>query len=233
MNATKDCEKRSVCRAGGQALVDVFSLGDICLNDFVRPDASDTDKYPLMLAFSQESKLVQLRHSVDPELMFRNYWYNSGTNPSMAKHLEGVVLKAINHTNVRPGDTVVDIGCNDGTLLGFYPEHVVKRIGFDPAKNIDVQNCDIFINDFFGGVADTVFEDRARIVTSIAMFYDLENPQKFARDVARILTDDGVWVLEMHYLPEMLKNNEVDAICHEHLCYYSLSSLNYVLKKAG
>lgn len=229
--ATKEsCIARTSDRAGGKDLVDVFSLGEIRLNAFPLPGEEDSPAYPLTLAYSPTTKLVQLRHSVDPELMFRAYWYNSGTNESMVAHLQGIVEESMKLVKLYPDDVVVDIGCNDGTLLQAYPSWV-RKVGYDPSL-IEPEGLDLFINDFFKA-APFAGNKKAKIVSSIAMFYDVEDPIQFAREVREILDDDGIWVIEMHYLPVMLEKNEVDAICHEHLCYYSLESLQNVLREAG
>ena len=225
------CTEKSTDRAGGRDLIDVIDLGKIRLNAFPLPDEPDPDAYPLILSYSPESQLVQLRHTVDPELMFRTYWYNSGTNESMAKHLASVAHDAMGgYVKLGPDDVVVDIGCNDGTLLKYFHPWL-RKIGYDPAKNLSPE-CDLFINDFFNAKM-YAGNAPAKIVMSIAMFYDIDDPVAFAREVREIMHDDGIWVIEMHYLPAMLRRNEVDAICHEHLCYYSLTSLSYVLRQAG
>lgn len=237
MTTKERCVEKKEDRARSGDLIDVFSIGGIQLNDFLTADdeASDVDPapYPLTLAYAPKSGLVQLRHTVDPELMFRTYWYNSGTNEAMKEHLGEVALKASQVASLKPGDIVVDIGCNDGTLLQGYPNWVTK-IGYDPSK-IEPKGVDIFINDFFA-ISDGItkgWAGHAKIVTSIAMFYDVDDPVAFASSVRQIMRDDGVWLIEMHYLRTMLERNEVDAICHEHLCYYSLTSLQYVLSQAN
>ena len=219
---------------GGGPLIDVLDLGEIYLNDFLAPGDTPPEKYPLTLCYNPESELVQLRHTVDPELMFRTYWYNSGTNEAMAEHLREVVLKTVGvHAVVRAGDIVVDIGANDGTLLSYYSGEVYT-VGFDPANIKRARRVNEFVKEFFTQAAyGRLGLPPAKIVTSIAMFYDIEDPVAFAKEVYNILDDDGVWVLEMHYLPTMLERFEVDAICHEHLTYYSLGSLNRVLALAG
>jgi len=228
------CMKHEVCRIGGGKLIDVLDLGDIYLNDFLAPGDSPPEAYPLTLCYSPESELVQLRHTVDPELMYRRYWYNSGTNESMVRHLREIVSRILENVSLKHGDIVVDIGCNDGTLLAAYPKGLgLQTFGFDPAENLS-PHATWFVNDFFTSRAYNLASlPRTKVVTSIAMFYDIEKPVEFACDVNQILHDEGLWVLEMHYLPKMLEHAEVDAICHEHLMYYSLKSLSYVLHQAG
>jgi SAM-dependent methyltransferase len=137
---------------------------------------------------------------------------------------------------LRPGDTVLDIGCNDGTLLSSYQTKGVFRIGIDPAENMAAHSrkvVDKVVTEFFDA---TLFETdpelkgrRPRIITSIAMFYDLEDPKAFVNDIRTILDPGGVWIVQMSYLPTMLQTNELGNICHEHLEYYSLQSMEYLL----
>lgn len=218
------------CRVCGSKLQTVFDLGDMELIGFLPPDVPPMPKYPLELCQCTGCGLVQLRHSVNPDEMYRNYWYHSGTNEQMVHHLHGIAKAAQRFTTLQDFDVVVDIGCNDGTLLDGYADDVVK-VGFDPS-NIKPNNADYFVHDFFS--AEKMPDlPQAKIVTSIAMFYDLNDPVTFAKDVAKILHPDGVWVLELHYLPAMLGNGGFDAICHEHVTYYNMTTLLNVLNRAG
>lgn len=218
------------CRVCGSKLQTVFDLGDMELIGFLPPDVPPMPKYPLELCQCTGCGLVQLRHSVNPDEMYRNYWYHSGTNEQMVHHLHGIAKAAQRFTTLQDFDVVVDIGCNDGTLLDGYADDVVKA-GFDPS-NIKPNNADYFVHDFFS--AEKMPDlPQAKIVTSIAMFYDLNDPVTFAKDVAKILHPDGVWVLELHYLPAMLGNAGFDAICHEHVAYYNMTTLLTVLNRAG
>ncbi len=178
--------------------------------------------------------LLQLGHSIPPEILYANYWYRSGTNQTMRDHLGGIVGSAL--SLIEPQHKrVLDIGCNDGTLLKCYPEDF-ELWGFDPSDI--AQEIDDAIQ-----VVGTVFpssQGRARIgerkfdvITSIAMFYDLEDPIDFAKNIKSLLGDQGIWILEMSYMPLMLKMNSFDTVCHEHLEYYSLDVLNYIANAAG
>ncbi len=233
--ATKIYE-RSACRISNAPMIDVLDLGDLPFSCFPNPEDPNPELLPLKLCLSPESGLVQLRHSIDPDEMYNQYWYMSGINQSMTLALKSIVDQAIlrSKLDLNPGDIVVDIASNDGTLLSAYPDHLF-RVGIDPAKNIKPKNCNLHINTYFSAEAyeEKLGSKKAKIVTSIAMFYDLEDPIKFAKDVAKILQPGGLWILELSYLPTMLEKNSFDTICSEHLEYYSLAAIEYILKRSG
>jgi len=194
-------------------------------------------KIPLQLVLCQKCSLVQLLHTTNKEILYKNYWYESGINKTMRMHLKDLVsnLCRIKKNEIKK-IKVLDIGCNDGTLLNFYPK-AVEKFGIDPsniAKKIDKKKFKI-INDFFPPRKKNLKDLKIKfdLITSIAMFYDLDNPNLFVKNIKRYLKNDGVWVLELSYLIDMLKLNSFDTICHEHLEYYSLSSLNYLMKHNG
>jgi len=227
--------ERKRCRVSNQKLNEVFNLGNLPLSYFPLPEEPDSEIHPLKLAFNKQSGLVQLCHTIDPDEMYSQYWYMSGVNQSMKDALKSIVDQAVERVdNLKEGDIVLDIGCNDGTLLSAYPEWFFK-VGIDPAHNIKPQNCNLFINAYFSKEAfqKTLVDKKAKIVTSIAMFYDLDDPVQFARDVAAILDLNGLWVIELSYLPTMLVNNSFDTICAEHIEYYSLEALEKILFKAN
>ena len=231
---------RKTCRVCDSALEPILNLGDHFVSDFPKPGDSDGIKAPLELVLCRRCRLLQLRHSVPGEHMYRNYWYRSGTNQTMRNALADIANTAETLIHLQPGDTVVDIGCNDGTLLGSYKTGGIYRVGFDPAQNLaelsrriaDQVCVDYFSAQPFAQDANLTGR-RVRIVTSIAMFYDLEDPNQFVGDVKKVMTDDGLWIIQMSYLPLMLKTNEFGNICHEHLEYYSLQSLEFLLDQHG
>jgi SAM-dependent methyltransferase len=170
-------------------------------------------------------------------MMYQNYWYRSGTNQTMRNALADIANKAERLINLQEGESALDIGCNDGTLLASYKTQGIFRIGFDPAENLAVFSrkvADKIVNGFFESEAfrrDPHLKSRQpKVVTSIAMFYDLEDPNKFVSDIKKTMDLNGLWVLQMSYLPLMLKQHDFANICHEHLEYYSLQSLEYLLK---
>tara|TARA_R110002124_G_scaffold281837_1_gene456530 strand:+ start:10496 stop:11590 length:1095 start_codon:yes stop_codon:yes gene_type:complete len=183
--------------------------------------------------------LVQLAHSYDLNEMYgETYGYRSGLNESMVRHLAEKVTDILERGWLKDGDIVLDIGSNDGTTLGHFPREQFRLIGIDPsaAKFSEYYRDDIVqVPDFFAAEKfDTLFPDeKAKLVTSFSMFYDLEAPVAFAQDVSTILAQDGVWCFEQSYMPAMLAANSFDTICHEHLEYYSLTQIVDILGRVG
>jgi SAM-dependent methyltransferase len=206
----------------------------------VAPGASGP-KYPLELvrcAGEDGCGLVQLRHTLDSSTLYARYGYRSGINQTMPANLAGIVSEARALVDLEPGDTVLDIGCNDGTLLDFYEDPELDRLGFDPSPNVAAaaraKGHDVIIDYFSAAAYERVRPaTRAKIVTSIAMFYDLPDPMGFTADVAAVLHPDGVWIIELSHLPLMLQNHSYDTICHEHLEYYALRQIEWLLARNG
>lgn len=231
---------RKTCRiCGSSALSPVLSLGDQFIGGtFTGPDGQPPvqREVPLELVRCDPAGdenacgLVQLRHSVPPKVLYQSYWYRSGINQTMQENLAGIANAAEEKVNLKAGDLVIDIGCNDGTLLKSYRTEGIRILGFDPATNV-VEHAKKkgvpVINDFFSAARFRAEhpDEKARVVTSIAMFYDLENPHSFVADVKAVLHSDGIWVLELSYMPTMLAMNSFDTICHEHLEYYGLAPM--------
>lgn len=178
--------------------------------------------------------LLQMKHSVPPTVLYAAYWYRSGTNNTMLQHLKSIADTAMKIWS-KPRASVLDIGCNDGTLLKNYPAEF-KKFGVDPsdvAQEVSGENLTVIQDIFPSPYLDTVFDKGSLdIVTSIAMFYDLEYPVAFCRSIKKFLSPDGIWVFEMSYMPDMLRLNSYDTICHEHLEYYSLAVIEKILKLA-
>jgi SAM-dependent methyltransferase len=230
----------SRCRMSGSTnLVSVLHLGNQALTGvFPQSASTPVTTGPLELVWCPDSGLLQLRHSyASTEMYGANYGYRSGLNKSMVRHLEAKVRLLQEFVPLRPGDVVLDIGSNDGTLLKAYQAPGVERVGIDPTgeKFREFYTDDIqLVADFFSRKHfERVSPTKAKIVTSIAMFYDLEDPVDFARQIQSILTNDGIWHFEQSYMPSMLRMNSYDTICHEHLEYYSIAAVNGVLQAAG
>ena len=183
--------------------------------------------------------LLQLAHSYDHNEMYGgNYGYRSGLNRSMVQHLHGKVAKIVERVDFAGLPLVLDIGSNDGTTLAAYPGNVCTRVGMDPtAANFHeyYEQDIVVIADFFSAKRfEAAFPGRkARVVTSFSMFYDLERPIDFMREVSAILEDNGVWVFEQSYMPAMLERNSYDTVCHEHLEYYALKQIKWMTDEAG
>lgn len=228
------------CRAGGGAdLVSVLNLGVQDLTGvFPKSRNQKITAGPIELMWAPKSGLVQLAHSFDAGEMYGdNYGYRSGLNQSMVMHLERKIRDLEAYVDLKPGDVVLDIGSNDATSLKSYKTSALRRIGIDPtgSKFREYYPDDItLVPDFFTAANyRSVEKSPARIITSIAMFYDLEDPIQFTRDIESVLANDGVWHFEQSYMPAMLRLNSYDTMCHEHLEYYSLGVVNNILKAAG
>lgn len=232
---------RKSCRVCGNTnLENVLSLGIQKIINFA--DSSDKENLegPMELVLCNKSNggcgLVQLRHTISSELLYRTYWYKSGVNQTVRDALTEIVQKAQKLIDLKPNDIVLDVGANDGTLLRCYKTNNLKLIGFEPALNL-VKEARVgtteIINDFFNyeKFTEKFGSQKAKIITSIAMFYDLEDPNKFVSDVKKILDNDGIWIVQQNYLTTMLENNAFDNIVHEHLEYYSLKSLENLLRR--
>jgi hypothetical protein len=238
---------RTTCRICGCAqLAPVLSLGDQRIaGAFADPGGEEPVQraIPLELVrcdMTREQEacgLIQTKHTVPGSILYSSYWYRSGVNRTMTENLHGIAHGVEAIVALEAGDLVVDIGCNDGTLLDGYETKGLRYLGFDPsdvARYAIAKGYDI-VNDFYSVAAlkRRRPDQKAKAITSIAMFYDLEYPRTFVADVAEALAEQGVWVIELHYLPMMLEANAFDAIVHEHLEYYSLAVIERLLGEEG
>jgi hypothetical protein len=232
--------RRTACRlCSSSDLITVLDLGEQALTG-VFPDSAETEvsSGPLELVWCSSCTLLQLAHSYEPREMYgENYGYRSGLNRSMLLHLgrKARGLEAL--VGLSRGDVVLDIGSNDGSLLGAYGTNSIRRVGIDPtaARFADNYPPDAqIVPDFFSAQGfHEVSDAPARIVTSVAMFYDVEDPVAFAREVRDCLAPDGVWHFEQSYMPSMLRSTAYDTVCHEHIEYYSLATVCRILDEAG
>lgn len=237
MAAYKEIE---VCRVGqSDNLVPVLSLGFQELTGVFPKNADEpVTRGPLELVWCPQSGLLQLKHTYDSAEMYGdNYGYRSGLNQSMVDHLTAKVAYLEKLADLKPGDTVLDIGSNDCTTLKAYNVAGIERVGIDPtgAKFAEYYPHDVkLVPDFFSADAFASAQAKpAKIITSIAMFYDLDDPIAFARQIEQCLAPDGVWHFEQSYMPSMLRLNSYDTICHEHLEYYSLGVVRTILEAAN
>lgn len=235
--------KRNTCRVcGSSSLKKVIDLGPQYLQgSFVKPGkempSSRKIDCTLVRCNPEEDEnacgLLQMEHSVPPEILYAAYWYRSGTNNTMRNHLKEIAESVTGIINKKDA-FVLDIGCNDGTLLGYYPKSFIKY-GCDPSDVAQEVKGATVVQDIFP--SEALFKllegKKLDIITSIAMFYDLEGPVDFVKGIKRFLSPEGVWVFEMSYMPRMLELDSYDTICHEHLEYYSLAVLEKIAAMAG
>lgn len=240
----KEIHKCRIC--GNTNLVSILHLGNQYLTGvFLKSRDQQVSSGPLELVKCVEDGtdktcgLLQLKHSFNPDETYgENYSYRSGVNQTMTLHLQSIVQNILTFIELPPGALVVDIGSNDATLLKAYPHDDTLLVGIDPSgskfRKYYPEYIKLIVDYFSAATFQAVYGDKkAGIVTSIAMFYDLESPLKFMRDVKEILAEDGVWVFEQSYMPTMLEQNAYDTICHEHLEYYGLRQIKWMTDRIG
>jgi SAM-dependent methyltransferase len=218
----------------------LFSLGELYVSDFINKDEdARAGKHDMTLVIDERYGAARLEKCTPIHSMFGKYWYRSGINQTMRTELKGIVDSVTSVQKLNEGDLWLDIACNDGTLLSFVPDGI-KRLGIDPAEDSfkaeSSKIADEVIQDFFTleNFKKSKFKKKkAKVVTCIAMFYDLDEPVEFLKDVTKVLDDDGLFVLQMSYTPLMIKQLAFDNICHEHVYYWGLASIEKLLKKAG
>lgn len=230
---------RKTCRVCGDSrLSPILSLGNLYVSTFVKSKKDRGIKAPLELVFCENCTLLQLKHTAPQELLYsRYYWYRSGTNPVIARDLKEITQAARKLVKPKKGDIVLDIGANDGTLLKFYPKSLI-RVGCEPASNLVKKLKEVtpyVIYDFWNySLWKKQFgQKKAKIITAIGMFYDMEDPNQFIRDAVRALDEKGIFIAQLMCLGPMLEKNDLGNICHEHLEYYSFESLKYLFEKNG
>jgi hypothetical protein len=235
-----EIKKCRIC--GNKDLIPVLQLGNQYLTG-VFPKSKDENitSGPLELVKCHQDGcgLLQLRHSyILEEIYGNNYGYRSGLNQSMVNHLHNKVSALLEKIILKKDDLIIDIGSNDSTLLQNYPRNGYILVGIDPTSNkFKSFYPDHIINipDFFSAdiVRNNFGQKKAKIITSISMFYDLESPMDFMGGVYEVLDDDGMWVIEQSYMPTMLELNAYDTVCHEHLEYYALKQIKWMADRVG
>jgi len=224
-------------------LKNIFSLGNFFVSNFVGKDKIKKGiKAPLNLLHCKRCSLIQLSHIAPQEIMYKRfYWYRSGVTKTMKDGLHNLYKESLKYVKLKKNDVVLDIGANDGTLLGFYKDKKIVTIGCEPAENLKKylkKKCDYVINDFWNKknlnkVLNKNNLNKPKIITAIGMFYDLEKPNEFIKDAADSLADDGIFIAQLMCLKSMIDKNDVGNICHEHIEFYSLKSLKYLFENNG
>ena len=241
MKNFKEIEKCRIC--GCNELEEVLSLKPQFISaTFVKSNKDNklaNIKIPMtmVICLNNDCSLVQLKETTNPELLYTDYFYRSSTNDMMKNDLKKVVEKIQKHAPLNNNDIVVDIGANDCTMLQYFPK-IAKRIGVEPARNIDwshVDNTIQIVNDFFPSpnFIASLNGKKVKNFTSCAMFYDLDDPNSFVRAIKENLHDEGVWSIQLSHALLMVKNMNFYDICHEHLEYYTLKTLRNLMELHG
>lgn len=219
---------------------ELFTLGDLYVSDFLKEgDSPRGGSVEMKMMLEPETGAVRLEKIAPLDTMYGKYWYRSGINNTMKKELNSIVNSITDIVKLKENDLWIDIACNDGTLLSYVPNNLIK-VGIDPVddsfKQESEKHANLIIQDYF---TSKVFKEskfgnlKAKVITTIAMFYDLENPRSFVNDVAEVLDENGVWVLQLSYTPLMIEQLAFDNICHEHAYYYSLFNIKKMFKECG
>lgn len=217
-------------------MIELFSLGKICVSDFLKEDqlTIPIEKYELKLVLEEDTGAVRLSEQPPCDTMWGKYWYRSGTNQTMRNELKKIVDSITSIKGVKDGEIWLDIACNDGTLLSHVPSSYTKY-GVDPADDtfkVESSKHGTIFQDYFSkSILPENF--KADVITTIAMFYDIPNPDKFVKDVFDVLDENGLWVVQMSYTPLMIKQLAFDNICHEHMYYYSLFNIKKIFERNG
>jgi 2-polyprenyl-3-methyl-5-hydroxy-6-metoxy-1,4-benzoquinol methylase len=216
---------------------ELLNLGELYVSDFVNGDMSRAQKHELKLVMDDDTGAARLETTMPVNNLFGKYWYLSGTNQSMKRDLKDVVDSILSVSQDKEDKTWLDIACNDGTLLGYVPRAFI-RVGIDPAEDriaeAAMKRSDIHIQDFFSASAyKKAIQLKADVITTIAMFYDLEDPDQFCKDVYEIMDDEGLWVIQMSYTPLMVEQLAFDNILSEHVYYHTYQSMYFLLDRNG
>jgi len=219
---------------------ELFTLGNLYVSDFLKDGESPRGgSVEMKMMLEPETGSVRLENIAPLDTMYGKYWYRSGINHTMKKELKSIVNSITDVVSLKENDLWIDIACNDGTLLSYVPDNLIK-VGIDPVddsfKKESEKHSNLIIQDYF---SSKVFQEskfgnlKAKVITTIAMFYDLEEPKKFVNDIVEVLDDNGVWVLQLSYTPLMIEQLAFDNICHEHVYYYSLFNIQKMFKECG
>lgn len=220
-------------------LVEILDLGNQALTGVFPMPGDDIETSPIVVVRCDLCGLVQLKHTADLNKMYgKTYGYESSLNSSMVEHLKGISKYVRGLVSLNKGDIILDIGSNDATYLKFFNSSDYRLIGIDPSAEKFKDNYGVNIDlvvDFFSkkNFQKVHKSDKAKLITSIACFYDLESPVKFAQETAEVLDKDGIWFMEMAYLPEVVKNLAFDGYVQEHLLYYTLKDIKNIMNQVG
>ncbi len=237
----KKVKKCLLCK--NNKLRSLFDLGNLYVSNFVKKkDIYKGTKSRLNLLYCNKCTLIQLSHLAPQEIMYRRfYWYKSGVTKTMREGLKDLFHDCVKEAKLKRNDVVLDIGANDGTLLRYFKKRKFKTIGCEPANNLKNElkkNCNYVIDNFWSKKAlfkilDKKKVKKPKLITAIGMFYDLEDPNKFIKDAAESLDENGIFVAQLMSFKSMIDKNDLGNICHEHIEFYSFKSIKYLFEKNG
>ena len=238
---TKKVKYCLLCK--NKKIKEIFSLGNLFVSNFVKKqDIKKGIKAPLKLFYCNNCSLIQLSHIAPQEIMYKRfYWYRSGVTKIMKTGLQNIFSESLRYVELKNNDVILDIGANDGTLLNYYKKKQFITIGCEPAKNLQKflkKNCNFILDDFWSKKSLTKILKKnglrkPKIITAIGMFYDLEDPNKFIKDAADSLDENGIFIAQLMCLKSMIEKNDLGNICHEHIEFYSLKSIKFLFEKNG
>lgn len=228
------------CRlCSNEGLDTVLDFGNVCLPKWPVTIDEDVPTAPLEFCLCPKCRLGQLRHSIDRNNLFLEYWYKTGINSTMRSHMEILGLEIERQIGgLKDEEYIIDIGCNDGTFLSSFPQKNKYKYGFEPSQicpDYD-ENGPLWINDFFSPSRYPLpnsTDNKTKVITTLAMFYYIDDPIGFAKQIKSILRDDGIWVCEMNYAVDMVEKTAFDHISHEHVTIWTAKNFVNVVKQAG
>jgi len=239
MNKFTTIGKCRVCYSN--TVIEVLKLGEQYVGTIFVESNEDNSmlrvKIPLTLMLCKNCGLVQLKETVKPDLLFTNYFYRTGVNNTMRRDLRDVVDYALKNVKIESSDYVLDIGANDCTMVSMFTQNL-NRIAVEPARNIDWSYVDksiIIVNDYFSKevVLKATNGKKIKIITATAMFYDLDDPNVVVKDIKSILDESGICIIQVSYLLDTVRDMNFYDVVHEHLEYYSLKSIDYLMENNG
>lgn len=233
---------RSTCRVcAGNNLHCFLDLGLTPLaNSFLSAESEFACelRFPLRVYYCEDCTLVQLSDVIDQDVLFRNYIYVTGTSDTIKAHNRSYAQTVTDMLKLTQDDLVIEIASNDGSLLKFFQSHGVKVLGVEPAENICQLANQSGIpteNIFFDSDTAKILLERfgkARVVIGNNVLAHVNDPVNFLRGFRQLLTKDGLVIVEVPYLRDLVENLEYDTIYHEHLCYFSIAALRYLFSEA-
>lgn len=233
--------QRKICRiCKSDKLYEFLSLGAMPIpNGFLAKGElkNNEPRYPLGVYVCENCLLVQTTHVIPPDIMFKNYLYIPSTSMTMLSHFKSMAEELIRKFNLSPKDLVIDIGSNDGTLLGFFKQEEIKVLGIDPASNLAqvarLKGIDTLDDFFTSSLANMVTKKygKAKVITATNVVAHIDNLHDLIDGVEKLLDANGVFVTEFPYFVDLIDKNEFDTIYHEHLSYFAICPLVELFKK--